>query len=444
MPALKFDKLAFLLLILFAPALSALGWDAPAFRPLPPNLDGSMMPYDFRECTPPPSFPDSLRPVAASYVARHGARYLSGPKKTYAVMHALVKARNSGTLSPRGEEFLKLMELVVSTNSGHWGDLSAVGVDEEVRLGERMAKAVPDLALPSARVNAVSSHVPRVVMTMYQFCHTIAQANNLVSTRTDESPALDPLLCCFVADSAYADYRKNGNWKVVYDRFVDSHISTEPARRLFSTSDLSDKKLRKLTIDMYEILKGNRAYGLPAPTTQWMSEQEYRACWQADNLRHYLRNSVTPLSDLAAKATAPLLRRIILDADSTIRRRADGLPYNTLNAYFGHCETLLPLLSLMGIPTMSISPSQPSSSSVSSYPKSSFDEYLEHLDNYWKIEELSPLGANLAIIFAEAPSGDYYVALQLNGRTIRPLRGYPDILPWSVLRDHWLSLLPDQ
>ena len=78
-------KLVILALSLLATtALQAaitLPWDTPKPDTLPAYLDGSMMPYDFSACDPVPQWPDSLRPVFVAYVARHGARYLSGPKK---------------------------------------------------------------------------------------------------------------------------------------------------------------------------------------------------------------------------------------------------------------------------------------------------------------------------------------------------------------------------
>lgn len=422
MTKVRLNSFIICILFSFLPVF-AIGWDAPRYAPLPPALDGSMMPYDFKDCTQTTFLPDSLEPITAIYVARHGARYLSGPKKTDAVMKQLIKARNEGRLSDTGEAFLSLMEHIIATNTHNWGDLSQVGIAEEKLLGEHMFRLLPPLHKPGARIAAISSHVPRVVMTMYQFCHSLVRANDRVTTATDEGTQFNPLVCCFITDTAYAKYREKGNWRKVYDNFVASHVSAAPARRLFSSTSLSDSKLRKLTVDMYEVLKGNRAYGLPAPTTQWMSDNEFHACWQADNLRHYLRNSITPLSDLAAHATSPLLKQMINDADSNLANFNDGRPYNAINGYFGHCETLLPLLSLIGIPNM----------------PAHID--LTNLDRYWKIQDLTPLAANLTIILAKAPSGQIYAAMQLNGHTIRPMRGNPEILPWPTLKAHWQSKL---
>lgn len=407
------------LLLCFAAFLPAAAQER--YIPLPPSLDGSMMPYDFKSCTQTPYLPDSLTPVYAAYVARHGARYLSGPKKMEVVMAALDKGRNTGTLSTTGEAFLSLMEQVRAANTGNWGDLSPVGVSEQRNLGSRVFHTLTRLSRPDTRVNAISSHVSRVVMTMYQFTNTLIRNNDLLSTTTDAGPQFDSLLCCFIADREYADYRSSrGNWRPVYDDFVSRHVSPQPARRLFTSTDLDDSQLRKLTLEMYEVLKGDLAAGLPAPTTRWMSEQEYHGCWLASNLQHYLRNCITPLSSLAGQATVPLLRRIISDADSALGHLS---PSPAINGYFGHCETLLPLLSLLRLPGCY-------------YDSSDFRD----LDKSWRIQDISPLGANLLILFTQAPSGRHYVTLQLNGRTVRPITGQPDIVAWSDLRDYWLSL----
>lgn len=416
------------------------------YTPLPPVLDGSMMPYDFSACTQVPYLPDSLKPIYSAYVARHGARFLSGPKKMKKILDALEKGRNAGSLSQTGEDLLKLMYLIKSANEDNWGDLSPTGIAEERKLARRMAGTLPLLAVPGVRMAAISSYVPRAVMTMYQFSNQLTRLNDKMSVRTDEGPQFDSLLCCFIYDKEFAEYRRDGDWKPVYDEFVKRVVSPDPARRLFSSTALSDHDLRNLTLEMYEVLKGNRAAGLPAPTTQWMSVAEYQACYRASNLQHYLRNSVTPLSSVAARATSPLLRRVIADTDSALAvatataKVFNGLlpvgmsqnslligePIPTVNGYFGHAETLLPLLSLIKIPGC-------------------FDLPLDydHLDSCWKIQNITPLGANLLILISRAPSGKYYAAVQLNGRTVKPIKGQPDIVLWDTLRDYWMSLMAE-
>ena len=128
-------------------------------------------------------------------------------------------------------------------------------------------------------------------------------------------------------------------------KYLESHVSDVPARRLFKAGYEKDaQRMRHLAMSMYGLLQANLASGLPAVTTEFMSEREYRSCWLASNVLHYLRNNINPLSGLTGRATEPLLRQIISDADS-----AFVIPSGEIKAhgYFGHAETLLPLFSLL-------------------------------------------------------------------------------------------------
>ena len=94
-----------------------------------------------------------------------------------------------------------------------------------------------------------------------------------------------------------------------------------------------------------------------------------------------------------------------------------------MNCYFGHAETLLPLLSLMDIP---------SASTISNDPAM--------LQNSWQVYKLTPLAANLALSIMHGPSGAYYAALRLNGRNIPPMPGDSRmIVEWKNLRSFWMS-----
>lgn len=411
-------NIIFLLVLLtgFMPRLHA----QEKYVPLPPHLDGSMMPFDFSTLTRQ-YMPDSLQVVYASYVARHGARYLSSPRKLQPVMDVLLDARKKGTLSDKGEAFYQLMKEVKKANEGNWGDLSPIGYKEERLLADRLYDIVTPLKQGASRVNALSSYMPRCVMTMYLTCNGVIRHNDSLMVMTDEGHQYDRLVCCFMADEDFARFRNDGDWRGIYDDFVERNVSIQPARSLFSTTVMPDKELRKLTMDMYEVLKSNRAAGLPAPTTRWMSVQEYENCWEASNLQHYLRNTITPISSAAAQATMPLLEDIISKIDRAVRMYN---PQPALDGYFGHAETLLPLLSLIKVPGC-------------------FELPLEYgkLDNSWKIQNITPLGANLLILVSRGPSGRHYVSMQLNGRGVRPMPGRPEYVAWDELREYWQNLM---
>ncbi|MDE6006172.1 MAG: histidine phosphatase family protein [Muribaculaceae bacterium] len=393
---------------------------APAdFHPLPPDLDGSMMPIDFSLCDSP-VIPDSLSPVFAAYVSRHGARYLSSPAKVEILNSALTDADKISSLSDTGRDFLSLIREVIATNEGKWGELSPIGISEQKTMGAHLASVFPALT-GKAKTHSVSSYVPRCVMTMYEFNAELNRCSKGLEAATDEGRQFNPWLRCFSADTAYSYYRKDGDWKHVYNDFVRRYVPIAPARRLFAHTNLDDNALRHLTMEMYQVLKANRVAGLPAPTTQWMSVDEYRLCWKADNLNHYLRNNITPLSSLAGQASSPLALELIRAIDAAV---ATNCPDTVLEGYFGHAETLLPLFSLLRIPGCFALPLD-----------------YDDLDKTWRVQDITPLGANLLILTCKSPSGEIYISLQLNGHNIAPWPDAPQPVKWSELRDYWLHLI---
>lgn len=403
---------------------------------LPSHLDGSMMPYDFSYTDSKPIWPDSLTPVYVARVARHGARYISSPTKLDKLQAAISKATAAGTMTKEGRRFSALLKSVEDNTGTQWGRLSEVGCKEEIRLAEDLYALLPGL-MKKARVNAISTYVPRVVMTMYQFNHELTALSSDINITASEGKHFSYLLRCFTADSLYASYRDNGNWKKVSEKLMDSIVSPEPARRILgAVSGIDEHQFKKLTLEMYDVLQSLTAFGMPAPTNEFMSESDYRVCWEVDNLEHYLRNTDTPLSSLAGKASSPLLARIIADADASLGARlidmtmknADmdkaeaPLRYDA-NFYFGHAETLMPLLSLMRV--------------EGCYDNSGD---FSTLSSRWKDYEIVPLGANIDIIFLQSPSQRTYVVLRHNSRFVSPM-STGMIVPWNEYKAYLIELM---
>lgn len=390
-----------------------------SYEDLPLKFSGSMMPYDFSRCDSVVAWGDTLRPVYLAYVARHGSRFISGAKKIEMIYEALKEAESKGKLSKEGVKFLALVRDVTAYSEGRWGLLSTVGENEAATLGADMAKMLPKL-FKKGYMNSESTYVPRVIMTMYQFMHSLEIPNKRLEMSAASGHRFDTLLRCFVADTAYAHYRDSGAWVNDYEEFVKRHVSDAPARNLFVPGYNENRQyLRHLTMSMYGMLQANVASGRKAPTTEFMTPQEYEGCWMASNMHHYLRNNINPISNLAAAATTPLLLQILKDADSALT--SDEIKGN---GYFGHAETLLPLLSLMRIPgcfTMTTD--------------------YEKLPETWKVEDITPLAANLAIILLKNKKGDVYVSVRHNGRNVSPLPGKGEIVKWEEAKNYWLSFI---
>lgn len=405
----------------------------PAFSKTPEKLprayEGSMMPYDFSATDSVAAYPDSLQPVGVLYVARHGARYLTGPKKISNLQKLLYEAGMRRHLTREGERFMALLGEVEKATDGQWGELSPVGIAEERTLGADMQRRYGKL-LRNARVEGSSTFVPRAMMTMYEFMHALEMPEHSMRIYTNSGKQNDSLLYCFDTFTDYRDYREDtGAWAPYYEDFVEKNVPVEPARRILGMEGENNKpRLRALTMEIYGVLQSLRAMGLPDRAAEFMTEDEYRACWEASNLRHWLRNTVTPWSSVCATATRPLIERLVEDGDRMLsvseeEDAAGGAAPLRFCGYYGHAETLLPLLSAMRIPGC--------------YADT---EDTEELASLWKLQEITPLGANFEVILLRGESGASYAALRLNGRNIAPREGDDAMFaPWPELSADWLA-----
>ncbi len=400
-------------LLLRVSALLLTGMATIAGYAFSPQLDGTMMPYDFAAVDSTVPWGNDMKPVFVNYVARHGARYLSSAKKTEGLTARLETARQEGRLTRKGEAFLRLLQRIDSVTDGRWGALNPLGIEEEQRLGKELAATVPQL-LKEGDVKAESSYVPRVVMTMYEFCHSLADYSTDLNISTTEGKHLNPLLRFFTTDKPYAEYLKEGPWRYAYDNYARNTLPVRPAASLIN--EVTDsKELQKLSLDAYGVLQSLSAAGIDADPAEWFTEEEYEACWKVSNLQHYYQRSVSTFSPLPAQSAKPIIIRFAENAERAFRgetgdRKADLL--------FGHAETVLPLFAAMRLPGCYSPGAMP-----------------QDVWRHWKDWEISPLGANLMMVCLQDGTGKGYVSLRLNGHWVE-IEG-KKVIEWEELGRYW-------
>lgn len=413
-------SIAFALLTLLLTSLVA---SAARYSELPAADDGSMSLYDF-SAVEPRILPDSLTPIHISYIARHGARYLTSEKKVAAVEKVLQEARIAGGLTRAGEECLRLMQSVREATAGQWGMLSEIGKRQELRLGREMVRMFPEAfsQKENTGIVAVSSYVPRVIETMDHFIIAIADTIDGIATTASSGKRYDRLTRFFVSDRDYDAWREHGEWRHAYDDYASRILPTEPALRLVGKkAGFDDARLRGLSYDLYKVLQGLRAMGMNPPTTQWMTPEEYHRCWEATNLEKYFQYSISPLSCIPAQGAVDVLFHLLQEQTQLSGDAASGP--SGLTGIFGHAETLLPIFSLLGVPGTTALPLDYAS-----------------LSDEWSDAVLTPLAANLAIVYSRGSSGALYASMRLNGRNVSPVNN-PDRMWVSVseLQEYWLN-----
>lgn len=134
-------------------------------------------------------------------------------------------------------------------------------------------------------------------------------------------------------------------------------------------------------------------------------------------MRHYLEHSASVLNDIPAKIAAPLLQDLIATTDGFI---AGDKAVAKVMLRFGHAETLMPLLALMRLPGCFY---------LTNYP--------ETVADHWKDFDIVPMAANLQMILFRAPSGAYYLRIDLNEVPVTLIDGSSTLyLPWTRAREY--------
>lgn len=381
------------------------------------QCQGTYMPYPAPDA--PYVFPDTLCPLMVNHVGRHGARYPSSPKATERLRHALAEVQLNAT----GRRLLALVDSVIAKSAGQWGALSRLGMAEQRGIASRMYVTCRH-AFSAGSVNAISSRVPRCIMSMDEFTHQLARQNSQLNISSLSGPCNSPLMRFFENNDAFSTFLDSPLLKEVTDSFADSEVPAEPFLRILSnpgSGAYSHKHVRKIVQDMWSVVSGVQDYGLSCCIDRYFTPAEQNALWSVANMNHYLRRSATFLSSLPADIAAPLLSDIIKTFDTYI---ADSTAIAPVQLRFGHAETLMPLLSLMQLPGCRY-----------------ITDSLSTVASNWQDFNVSPMAANIHLILLRAPSGTLYLAVLLNERPTPLGEGLPFIIPYGDARSRLLSII---
>lgn len=380
------------------------------------ECEGSAMPY------PSPveekAYPDSLTPVMIQHVGRHGARYPSSAERALKLRRLMDEARRQGTLTPLGEELAGIVDDVTKLAEGRWGQLDSLGMREQQDIASRMVEAFPELF--NNGVNAISSYVPRCVMSMYEFNHAVAWDRRKVNISSLSGPEYSPLMRPFSTDSAYIAYRDKAPYKQAYKKYFERLVPETVAERVLGDSFVTSENKRDISSLIYQFLSGMNAMSYKVDMSRFMTLEECNALWAARNLTQYLERVANRFSDVPSAIASPLLKDII----SSINAGLSGEDSCKVYLRFGHAETMMPLLSLMRIPGCCY-----------------MTDDLNTVADNWRNFYVVPMASNIQIILFRSPSGTVYARVDFNERPVSPLPDSADIyVSWSSLCKYWTSL----
>jgi len=350
--------------------------------------------------TPPP---DGYSPFYISHFGRHGSRCLTG-RHFSAARDGLREA----ALTPQGEALRDAVEAIHAAQPGA-GRLTAVGARQQWEIGQRMARAYPEVFVPGRTIRASASAKSRCKESMGAFLQGLQDGGAASPARTRNSWHLYLRYSCILGKKQ-PESKACKQWT---DALVERIPTCRFTREYFQEPPRQPGKL------MQEVfLHGVEAQnlGLDTPLLSFFSEEEIQALSQYENARAYAENfGSTSFGILREKGAGKIIWGLMEDADQAIREGDIAA-----HLRFGHDSGLGPVVTLLGL--------------VEAFPAE------EAAGKFQSWKDIC-MASNLQLVFYRNQTGSILVKILYNEaeRTLPGLPGGP-YYPWETLRQYLASI----
>lgn len=361
--------------------------------------------------------PDTLRPVMINHVGRHGARYPSSGKHADMVRKLLKSAAEKHAITFKGRKMLALTEKVIDRSTGRWGALDTLGKAEQRWLAARMTGECPRL-FNNTVINAISTYVPRCVMSMYEFTHQLVRQNNRIEVYTASGRQNNDILRFFEGNEALDSFVESAEVKDAVKGYAEETIPAGLLKKFVgSTFPMDDIDETEYLLAMYSVVAGTAAIEMKISYAEYFSREEFNALWRVFNLKQYLTHSASALSDLPAQSAKSLLLNLVQTTDSFL----SGADKTPVRLRFAHAETLMPLLALIQLEGCY-------------YVSSNLSSVAEN----WQDFNVVPMAANFRLILFRSRTGKHYVRADHNEHPVPLVPGGELYVPWEDAKAYML------
>ena len=371
-------------------------------------------PYAVTGKTP---IPAGYEPFYISHYGRHGSRYLTSDDRYTRPLEFYRAQKKAGNLTPLGEDFLRRLETLWTEAEGKGGQLSAVGASQHRQIAGRMMDRYRSLFKPGAVVEASSSTSGRCQASMDAFCDSLlAACPDLVLTRKSDEETMAVLVPknpeINALDNDHSPWRET-----VYADFKASHVHPERLLRslLKNTSRVADPMA--VASDLYYLAMGIQDIPTAVDFNDLFTPEElYGALRCVDTRMYYVHVAGT----VGPESVRPLLQDFLDKADAAV----SGASPAVATLRFGHDSILIRLLSLLGVKECAARETD-----------------LEKYADAWVGWQVSPMAANLQVIFHRGPRGVILKLLLNEQETSIPALGPGPYYDWDAFRAYAEKLL---
>lgn len=359
--------------------------------------------------------PKGYKPFYLSHYGRHGSRYMIG-KAAYDVPYfSLLKAKQVGKLTAKGEETLRKVALIREDAKGRDGELTPLGALQHQGITQRMMERFPEIFAGKTNVEARSTVVIRCILSMENGLQQLLRMNPQLHIFHDASyhdmyymnqpdKHLDSLKNCIGRKVVQEELTsKHDNYKRVMEELFN-----DPA---WVKLNINQRDLNHKLYEMAGAIQGTELRGKISLYDLFTQDELYdnwvvsNSWWQMSYGNSPYTGNVQPYSQ------RNLLRDIVEKADSCI-----ALPHPGATLRYGHDTMVTPLTCLLNL---------------NGYGSEIKDP--EKIATQWFDYKITPMATNLQFVFyRKAKSDDILVKVLLNeDEATLPIKS--DVAPYY----HW-------
>lgn len=359
--------------------------------------------------------PEGYVPFYISHYGRHGSRYILNEHPYERMIPLFEKAEKAGKLTSLGKKTLKKLRVAAADTKGKSGELSLLGGRQHEGIGRRMYKNFPEVFTAGAFIDARSTTVHRCQVSMEHFCKGLKECDPSlnIQIRSDKAdrfflaPDKDTVEALPTSGKIRERVLATRDSVLQYVH-INHKLFTDP-----SFPEQNGLSERQVINDFYDISQD--MYCLPEIKTKFkkvFTKEDLFNLFQKVNLEWVNNCSLVPGMTPHYKSRNNLLRNIVNWADEVIKTNAKGA-----NLRFGHDSYILPLAYIMQL------------SGCYGIPPYDFG----HLYEYYDCSQITPMGANLQIIFYRKSGSDDILVKFLYQEKERTIPIPSDVAPYY----HW-------
>ena len=410
---MRIKRIALASLLLLAAVLSVSAQTAlDEIRECPEKSGGVYYAYPVptQRLTPAPK---GYNPFYISHYGRHGSRYLLSDNDYKRALDALRTANDNDALTEKGRDVLSKMEIIWQEAQYHGDQLAPLGRRQHRGIAERMYRNYPEVFKQKGRkITARSTTSMRVTISMIAFVERLHELNAKLNIDWDNSSENMQYLNYHTQEYNRVKNDFNG-WRRVQSQFGARGIPSERfTAQLISDPSKAGINVGGLMGQIYNVAVDLQNMETDINLLDLFTPEELYEQWRNENAWFYPCDGPSPLNQgTAIESCKPLLKHFVDKAEDAIAGRGDMA---TLR--FGHDGNVIPLAAIMHLKNCD-----------------AVEEDLHKIDQVWRDYFVSPMGANIQLIFYRKKGNDDILVKFLHNECETSIPVSTDMAPYY----HW-------